>query len=210
MEEVAEIKEKVKINVPIRRRDRVLILSVDTSIEESVVKREIELQLADSKLDDSYTGLSDRLDTTEMDTGTRTLIENLIKRPGREVRVIRKIQTKQGKNNWLLDVDSDCKNFLLDKRRVCLDFERYRVVEFISIVRCFRCQKFGDLANRCEEEAHCTKCAENHNIRDCKSEKISCANCYFEDNKAECNHRADSPTCPAFIKYRDTLLPKRS
>lgn len=210
MEEAEEIKDIVKINLPIRRRDRILILSVDSSIEETVVKREVESQLAESKLDGSYTGLTDRLDTTDIDAGTRSIIENLIKKPGREVRIIRKIPTKQGKNNWLLDVDTESKKFLLDKRRVCLDFERYRVVEFISIMRCFRCQKFGFLANRCEEEAHCTICAENHHIRDCKNEKISSANCYFEDNEAECNHRADSLSCPAFIKYRESLLPRRS
>lgn len=39
MEDSDEIKDMVKINVPIRRRERILILSVDPTVEESGVKR---------------------------------------------------------------------------------------------------------------------------------------------------------------------------
>lgn len=210
MDESEDIKEMVKINVPIRRRERILILSVDPLVEEATVKKELESQIFESGLEESYIGLTDRLATATMDPGTKALIENLIKGPGRDIRIIRKIQTKQGRNNWLVDVDSNTKTFLLEKRRICIDFERYRVVEFVSITRCFKCQKFGHLANRCDGQLHCTKCAGEHNIKDCKSEKTTCSNCYFEDATSDSNHKADSPSCPIFIAYRESLLPKRS
>lgn len=205
-----EVKNVAKVNVPIRRRERILILSVDPKIEEEDIIKEVEAQIEEGGVEDSYVGLTDRLETATLDVTTKALLENLLKKPGREVRVIRKIPTKQGKTNWLLDVDSDSKNLLLDKKRICIDFERYHVVEFVSITRCYKCQKFGHMANKCDREIHCLKCAGDHNIKDCKTEKESCANCYFEASEDDTEHRADSTSCPVFIKYRDSLVPRRS
>lgn len=205
-----EVKNVAKVNVPIRRRERILILSVDPKIEEEDIKKEVEAQIEEGGVEDSYVGLTDRLETATLDVTTKALLENLLKKPGREVRVIRKVPTKQGKTNWLLDVESDSKNPLLDKKRICIDFERYHVVEFVSITRCYKCQKFGHMANKCDGEIHCLKCAGDHNIKDCKTEKESWANCYFEASEDDTEHRADSTSCPVFIKYRDSLVPRRS
>lgn len=210
MVESDEIKDLIKVNIPVRRRERILLLSVDPSVGEDVVKSELESQIGEGGVGDTYTGLADKMETMNIEATTRIILEGLLKKPSREVRIIRKIETRQGKNNWLIDVDMESKSMLLEKKRICIDFERYRVVEFISIMRCFKCQKFGYLVNNCSGEIHCSKCAEAHNIKDCKSDTENCSNCYFENADGDCAHRADSSMCPMFIKYRESLIPRRS
>lgn len=203
-------RDVAKINIPVRKRERVLLLSVDPSVGEDVVKREVEQQIGEGGVSDEYTGPTDRIESAALDSATRMILEGLLKKPTREVRVIRKIETKMGKVNWLLDVDLESRDMLINRKRICIDFERYRVVEFISIMRCFKGQKFGHLANNCAEEIHCAKCAEAHNVKECTSETENCSNCYFENADGDCGHRADSPSCPVFKKYRESLLPRRS
>lgn len=205
-----EIKDIAKINVPIRRRERILILSVDPELKEEEVKQEVEKCLQDGSSEDTMMGLKRKLQSSDIDSTTKTIIESLMKGTDREVRIIRKIETKQRKNNWLIDVDEECKNILLKMKRICIDFERYRVVEFVSITRCFKCQRFGHMSNSCTERVNCVKCAADHYLKDCKSDTLCCSNCYFDDVNGDCSHRADSSNCPAFQKYRLSIVANRS
>lgn len=208
--ESEDIKELAKVNVPVRKRDRILILSVDPTVKEEVIKEEVEKLLQSAGAEDTYGGIREKLESTTLDVATKNLLEGLLRKVDTEVRIIRKIDTRQGKVNWLLDVDQDGKQILLRLRRICLDYERYRVVEFISITRCFKCQKFGHMANNCKDGIQCVKCAEGHLLKDCKSAKLCCANCYYNDATGDCDHRADSVECPVFQSYRNSVLPNRS
>lgn len=211
MIEAEEVNDLAKINIPIRRRERVLVLSVDPQMPENEVKKALETQIMEGGVGDIYVGLADRLESTDMDQHTKLLLEGLLKKPSsREVRVVRKIETRAGRNNWLIDLDMESKRALLSAKRVCIDFDRYRIVEFVSIMRCYRFQKFGHISNNCKDEMHCPKCAGEHLIKDCKTETTCCSNCYFEDCTFGHEHRADSTNCPVFIKYRESLLPRRS
>lgn len=206
-----EIQEIAKVNVPIRRRERVLILSVDPALEEDTIKEEVEKCIQGSSSEDTVSGLKGKLHASDIDPATKKMIESIIQGTKREIKIIRKIETKQGKINWLLEVDEEGKRILLELKRICLDFDRYRVVEYVSITRCYRCQKYGHLSVNCTEEPHCAKCASSeHAMKDGKSEEETCSNCYFEDNEGDCKHRADSNVCPVFQNYRRGLMANRS
>lgn len=172
--------DKVKISVPRRRRKRVLLLSLETDMAEGVV----------------------------LDSIRAVLEENGIQEL-KEIEVIRKYNTRAGKINWVLDVDNDCFSCLMEKKRLCIDFDRYRVVEYVQIVRCYKCQAYGHTSTRCLGTQKCTRCAGDHRQSDCTINEESCANCILEDGENDSGHRADSPKCPCFIKYRQELLAHR-
>ena len=94
----------------------------------------------------------------------------------------------------------------MERKRICINFERVRVVEYIQIVRCFKCQQFGHRSNNCEKEQVCPKCAGNHTERECKSLEIKCNNCYFGEAELDTNHRADSIDCESYKSYRANII----
>lgn len=87
--------------------------------------------------------LSKKLSVHTLDPHAREILEDLYKETTPEFHIIKGIKTRNDKVNWLIDVDKRCKDFLLCKKRICIDFERYRVVEFVSIARCHNCQFLG-------------------------------------------------------------------
>lgn len=122
LNEAEELKDKIKTKVLKRRRSRILILSVDPDVEDGVVLRTL-----------------DRIvDSVSSNSGGRSDIE-----------ITRKIKTRNSRTNFLLDVYMEVGNQLISKKRVCIDMERYRVVDFFLIIRCFRCQTFGHMPSRC-------------------------------------------------------------
>lgn len=120
------------------------------------------------------------------------------------IEVVKPIRRRDELTNWIVDVDTDSKNELLKKGRICIDLMRTRVVEFIRIIRCFRCQRFGHVASRCRNDTRCGKCGEGHDKKDCTSEIEKCVNC--EVNNEHCS---DSFNCPSFVKYKREKLSKR-
>lgn len=105
----------------------------------------------------------------------------------------------------MLDDDADSFGYLLNKRRICIDLNRYRMVGYIPTARYFNCQEIGDIAGRCENIGRCTDCAGKSCVRDCTAHSFMCAICFAADEDREHGHRADS-FCPSFKTYRDGLM----
>lgn len=100
---------------------------------------------------------------------------------------------------------------VLDLRRICIDFNRYIIVEYLQIIRCFKCQGYGHISSRCSGDQKCPKCAGSHALADCNAVVVeACANCGInDDDDVDPAHQADSPDCPAFKAYKAGLLAKR-
>lgn len=181
IKKIEPLGDKVKISAPQRRRSRLLLLSLDQEIDESMVLDSVKEALVCEGLDQD-----------------------------RDIDVVRKIGTRMGKVNWVLDVDNDVFRCLIGRRRICIDFNRYRIVEFLQIIRCFKCQGYGHLSSRCQGEQKCSKCAGDHRLSDCTVETESCVNCQKEEDvDTDTGHRADSSDCPTFKAYRDGLMARR-
>lgn len=171
--------DRVRVSQPRRRRCRLLVLSTS----EDVVDRDVARSVRSILVDGGLAG-------------------------DRDVEVIRRFNTRQEKFNWLIDVDVESAGYLLDRRRICINLERYRIVEHIQILRCYRCQKFGHPIAKCPGVQKCPKCAGEHSLKDCSSDNEMCANC-IEDEEQDATHRADSSSCPCFKTYRDGLITAR-
>lgn len=203
-------KDRIKVTIPRKRRERIMVLSVDKEIDEQCVTGTISKLLEEEKVGTGMMdGIREKLNDGSVTGQAKITLEKLVDEFRYDVNVIRRIETKAGKVNWLLDVDKDSMEFLILRRRICLDCERYRVVEYIPIVRCYKCQAYGHVANVCKGALRCPKCADSHMVTECKSVKLTCSNCYFGGSEADTNHSADSPSCPVFKAYRDQWIPKR-
>lgn len=177
---MAPLGDKVRISSPRRRRSRILLLSLDKDIDQDRILRSVRGLLVDAGLDGD-----------------------------RELEVVRKVNTRAGQVNWILDVDREAFTCMIDRKRICIDLERYRIVEYLQIVRCFKCQAYGHMVSRCSGTLTCRKCSGSHHITDCVSAVESCANCQKQDDSHDSAHSADSPDCPCFKAYRDELLARR-
>lgn len=205
------IKDKININIPRPNRHRLLLLSVDPDIQEQTVEEALQNSITEMVEEEySYRGFARKLGAKTIDQTTRTVIEELLGHTDKDLYIIKSTKTREGKNNWLIDVDIDVKRFLLNRKRICIDMERYRIVEFIPIIRCNKCQIYGHYAATCDNTVHCVKCSGEHHISNCNETKETCYNCYHDNPEGEISHRADSPDCPCFKKYRQALIPKRS
>lgn len=205
------LKDQIKINTPRRRRERLLLLSVDQDISEKTIQMTIR-KILDGSAPESplVKSLVGKLRSPLITPGAKEALQEIYTENTTDFEIIRSIKTRQDKFNWLIDIDKFGKEVLLEKKRICLDFERYRIVEYLPIIRCFKCHHFEHYAGNCKETLQCVKCAGNHAYKDCTSELERCANCYFRDTDGDSAHRADSPECPIYKELRKKLIPKRS
>lgn len=101
-----ELKEKVNINIPKRRRQRLMILSVDPDVQEDEVKQGVERVLTNMDISGGLSGeLKRKLMDTTLDRESRKTLKDLYRGSVVDFDIVRQVKTRMGKVNWMLDVD---------------------------------------------------------------------------------------------------------
>ncbi|KAJ8869299.1 hypothetical protein PR048_030873, partial [Dryococelus australis] len=76
---------------------------------------------------------------------------------------------------------------ITNKKNIYCGWEAYNVKEFVSPMRCRKCNSYGHTEKRCrQKEEICGKCGEEgHATRTCKEEHNKCINCIRGQQKRE-------------------------
>lgn len=98
-----------------------------------------------------------------------------------EIKFIKKFVPK-GKtyHNVILELSPDAFQCLVKNKRVFFDWDSYAVYEYIGVLRCYKCWKYGHKAVNCQQNnIICPLCNQNHKSEECTSNVKECINCKF-------------------------------
>ena len=101
------------------------------------------------------------------------------------------------KDAVVLSCKESMRTAIIEKPFVFLGTRRYTLNNFIELIQCFNCSKFGHKTNRCPKKTpSCPNCAGNHSLKDCESNFTpKCSNCSLvtvEENR----HSSWDVRCP--------------
>ena len=96
---------------------------------------------------------------------------------------------------------------------VRLEWEKYQIEDSYYVTRCYHCQGFGHVAEKCyhkNKEYTCNLCAERYtdeheNCRAFEDENYACCTNCKKENKKDTWHYATDPLCPVFQKQIEWL-----
>lgn len=130
-----------------------------------------------------------------------------------DLKVIKKFKVIKNKFDILLEFDSDSYMKIKAKEKINIGWSRCYYVEDYSIIRCYKCSKYGHQAKECKGDAEiCPKCAQNHSIKNCNSDQLCCINCTLANKKLglklETNHEVWSTKCVSLSKLIESQKKK--
>ncbi|KAL0809628.1 hypothetical protein ABMA28_011882 [Loxostege sticticalis] len=185
-DDIQKLKQSVQLTTsgltvdePHKRKPRIVVIGVPSSMQEKEVFHCIYQQ-----------NLADKLEGSTLETFLSSI----------------KLSHKSGKKdaetcNYIIEVSADVRKALISKDRVFVNWSSCPVRDFTLVTRCFKCQQYGHAAKTCREEANtCGHCGElGHLMKECpkKAEPPKCATCVRF--KKPCNHKTGDAVCPAKI-----------
>lgn len=104
--------------------------------------------------------------------------------------------------NAVVEMDSVAYAKVMESTKVSIGWDRCRVYQHASVLRCFNCCGFNHSSRNCTKEKVCVKCAGNHDVKDCKNVENKCVNCCSAKANLKIdlntNHTASDVNCPVF------------
>lgn len=92
---------------------------------------------------------------------------------------------------------------IMNRGKLCIDWERFPIYEDIAVTRCHKCQSYNHKQNRCTNCIACCYCSGNHDSKDCPKTSRKCINCVNANDKYQLkhniHHEANDPQCPTYL-----------
>ncbi|RYX86063.1 hypothetical protein EON73_02690 [bacterium] len=125
----------------------------------------------------------------------------------------RKATSRQtASNDIVVEINGAAYTKLMNLKVLKLPWRECRIFEHVYMKRCYKCLGFSHIAKDCKNEQKCSKCAGPHKFSECKSKKLSCANCRHANeslkNKMSTNHHAWSKDCTVYKRRIESLVNK--
>lgn len=121
----------------------------------------------------------------------------------------RKIGRNQTINDVVIEVDSECFDLMMKRKKIIYGWKECDVVEHVYIKRCFKCCGFGHESKECKNKQACPKCSGEHKRSECNNVAIECVNCKIMSQKfnlkLDVNHHAYSFKCKILEKRINQL-----
>jgi hypothetical protein len=122
-------------------------------------------------------------------------------------------------NTWVLEVSPEIRKIVMKSKNLLIGWKSCSVADYISILRCFRCNGFGhkgyDSSNPCKRDVCCGHCGQSHETKRCKPTESNafCINCDRFNKKSNkiiynTNHSSFSSDCNCFIRIQNIVKSK--
>lgn len=183
-DDIQKLKETVQkstlgltVDEPQKRRPRIIIIGVPTSLPENEVYKCIFEQ-----------NLTEKIPSLTLDAYLDLI----------------KLSHKSGKKgtescNYIIEVPANIRKALISQDRVFINWSSCPIRDFTLVTRCFNCHKYGHAAKTCKEEKPtCGHCGDlGHKSNECtkNAEPPKCATCLRF--KKPSNHKTGDNDCPA-------------
>lgn len=106
--------------------------------------------------------------------------QNLPDAAADDVNLVCMYPTRNGKKHCscVIETSPIVRSYLPKRQKVNIGWSACRVNDHVTVLQCYKCQRFGHLANNCTNAACCCHCAGEHISKDCKSKNVlRCVNC---------------------------------
>ena len=127
-----------------------------------------------------------------------------------EINIVKKYIPKNKKmHNVIMELTPDTFMQIMGKNRIFVGWDSYPVYEYISVLRCFKCCKYGHKAENCKQENYtCPLCSGNHKSDECRSNTVECNNCKYAHNvlkiqEIQYNHTVFDKKCVCYERALD-------
>lgn len=96
----------------------------------------------------------------------------------------------------------------LDHRNILFGLNLSRCYEYVDIIQCKICQRYGHFPSQCTFDTVCKNCAKKHHHKECNEQRLTCNNCLAANltgKTLNTSHRATDHRCPSRIMRLDAL-----
>jgi len=105
----------------------------------------------------------------------------------------------------IAEMGTEAHQKLVEMGKVKIRWRICKVLDYIGILRCYKCCGFYHFAKDCKNKEVCGLCAKQHATKDCRSQERKCVNCEdkiinMKIKNLNSDHSAYDNNCPCFIK----------